>query len=255
MSPDEDFHRFELEIDKWRYRRKDADDRKSQDEVFDQQNLMRIYKLFTDGVLDRLDFPISTGKEGNVFRATTPDEKLVAVKIYRTTTSTFRDMAKYVQGDPRFKGLTYRKRKLILAWAYKEYLNLRLFVKAGVRVPKPIAHLDNIVVMEYIGDENAPASEMRDTRLEDPEGVSDKILGYVKAAYQKGELVHADLSEFNILIHSSEPVIIDVGQAVMLGHPLAEEWLERDVVNMARFFKKYNVRIDVKAALEEIRKK
>jgi RIO kinase 1 len=254
VSPDDEYHRFELEIDQWRIRRKDADDRKSYDEVFDQQNLLRIYKLFTDGVLDRLDFPISTGKEGNVFRATTPDEKLVAVKIYRTTTSTFRDMAKYVQGDPRFKGLAYRKRRLILAWAYKEYLNLRLFVKAGVRVPKPIAHLDNIVVMEYIGDENAPAAEMRVTELEDPKGISEKILGYVKAAYQKGELVHADLSEFNILMHDSEPVIIDVGQAVMLGHPLAEEWLQRDIGNMARFFKKYNVRIDVKAALEEIKK-
>jgi RIO kinase 1 len=255
VSKDEDYHRFEIEIDKWRVRRKDTNDRKSYDEVFDQQNLMRVYKLFTDGVLDKLDFPISTGKEGNVFRATTPDNLLVAVKIYRTSTSTFRDMAKYVLGDPRFKGLSARKRKLIYAWAHKEYLNLALFQNAGVRVPRPIAHLNNIVVMEYIGDESAPAREMRNTKLEDPEAVSEKILEYVKIAYQKAELVHADLSEFNILMYNSEPVIIDVGQAVLLGHPLAEEWLERDVGNIARFFKKYDIRIDVKKKLEEIRKK
>ena len=255
MSREDDYHRFEREIDKWRIRRKDTDDRKSYDEVFDQQNLMRIYKLFTDGVIDRLDFPISTGKEGNVFRASTRSNELVAVKIYRTSTSTFGDMAKYVQGDPRFRGLTGRKRKLIYAWANKEFLNLKLFQNAGVRVPRPIMHVANIVVMEYIGDEDAPAKEMRNVKLEDPETVARKILGYVKLAYQKVELVHCDLSEFNVLMLDDEPIIIDVGQAVLLGHSQAEEWLERDVKNMARFFKKYGVRLDAIEELKEIRKK
>jgi len=255
LSREDDYHRFEREIDKWRIRRKDTDDRKSYDEVFDQQNLMRIYKLFTDGVIDRLDFPISTGKEGNVFRASTRSNELVAVKIYRTSTSTFGDMAKYVQGDPRFRGLTGRKRKLIYAWANKEFLNLKLFQNAGVRVPRPIMHVANIVVMEYIGDEDAPAKEMRNVKLEDPETVARKILGYVKLAYQKVELVHCDLSEFNVLMLDDEPIIIDVGQAVLLGHSQAEEWLERDVKNMARFFKKYGVRLDAIEELKEIRKK
>lgn len=254
MSSEEDYHRFEREIDNWRVRRKDTNDRKSYDEVFDQQNLMRVYKLFTDRVIDRLDFPISTGKEGNVFRATTPKNELVAVKIYRTSNANFSDMAKYVLGDPRFKGLEARKRKLIYAWAHKEFLNLRLFEKAGVRVPKPVHHLGNIVVMEYIGDETAPAKEMRNIRLAEPEAVARKILEYIKLAYQKAELVHSDLSEYNILMLDSEPVLIDVGQAVMLGHPLAEEWLERDVKNMVRYFKKYNVILDAKNELEEIRK-
>jgi len=255
LSPEDDYHRFEREIDKWRVRRKDTNDRKSYDEVFDRQNLMRIYKLFTDGVIDRLDFPISTGKEGNVFRASTKSNELVAVKIYRTSTATFGDMAKYVQGDPRFKGLTGRKRKLIYAWANKEFLNLKLFQNAGVRVPRPILHVANIVVMEYIGDENAPAREMRNVKLDDPEGVARKILGYVKLAYQKVELVHCDLSEFNVLMLGDEPIIIDVGQAVLLGHSQAEEWLERDVKNMVRFFKKYGVRLDAAEELKEIRKK
>jgi len=255
LSSDENYHRFEREIDNWRVRRKDTNDRKSYDEVFDRQNVMRIYKLFTDGVIDRLDFPISTGKEGNVFRATTAKNELVAVKIYRTSTSTFGDMAKYVQGDPRFRGLTGRKRKLIYAWANKEFMNLKLFENAGVRVPRPIMHVANIVIMEYIGDEVAPAKEMRNVRLNDPEIVARKILNYVRLAYQKVELVHSDLSEFNVLMLNEEPVIIDVGQAVILGHPQAEEWLERDVKNVVRFFKKYNVKLDATEELKEIRKK
>lgn len=255
MSADEEYHRFEREIDKWRVRRKDTDDRKSYDEVFDQQNLLKIYKLFTDGVIDQLDFPISTGKEGNVFRATTPEKQLVAVKIYRVTNANFSEMAKYVMGDPRFKGLKARKRRLIYAWAYKEYLNLGQFDRAGVRVPKPISHLDNMIVMEYIGDEVSPAKEIRNTKLEDPQAIAQKLLGYVRIAYQKAELVHSDLSEFNVLMLGQEPVLIDVGQSVALGHPRAEEWLERDVKNIARYFRKYDVAIDVRKELEEIKKR
>jgi RIO kinase 1 len=109
--------------------------------------------------------------------------------------------------------------------------------------------------MEYIGDAAAPAKEMRNVRLEDPEAIARKILGYVRLAYQKVELVHSDLSEFNVLMLGDDPVIIDVGQAVVLGHPQAEEWLERDVKNMVRFFKKYGVKLDAAEELKEIRKK
>ncbi|MBU1158675.1 MAG: serine protein kinase RIO [Candidatus Thermoplasmatota archaeon] len=254
MTRDEDYHAFEREIDGWRKRRKDSDDRKSYDEVFDHQNLMRIYKLFTGGVIDKFDFPISTGKEGNVYRATTKDGELRAVKIFRTSTSTFKDMVKYVHGDPRFGGLISNRKKLILAWAEKEFLNLHAFDRAGVRVPKPYVHKDNIIVMEYIGDGVEPARELRNVRLEDPEAIARKILDYIRLAYQKAKLVHADLSEFNILMLNGEPVVIDVGQAVMLSHSRSGEWLERDVRNVARYFKKYDLAIDAAAELEEIRR-
>jgi len=251
---DRKYELFEREIDGWRMRKKDANDRKVVDEVFDKRNLMRLYKMFSDGVIERLDFPIATGKEGNVFRATTSDGRLVAVKIYRTTTATFKDMAKYVQGDPRFKGITSNRRRMILAWAAKEYANLRRLTDAGVRVPKPIAHHQNIVVMEYIGTEVEPARELRDVLLEDPEIVARKILEFIRRAYQKADLVHGDVSEFNVLMLGGEPVLIDVGQGVLREHPLAEELLERDVANVARYFRKYGIDIDTKAELEVIRK-
>jgi len=247
------YHIFEREIDSWRVRRKDADDRKSCDSVFDKQNLLRIYKLFSDGVIDQFEFPISTGKEGVVFSATTPDKGRVAVKIYRTSTSSFRDMAKYVQGDPRFKGITTNRRKLILAWAGKEYRNLQRLRDAGVRVPRPIAHHQNIVVMEYIGTEEGPAREMRVVDIENPESVARKIFDYMKLAYQKAELVHGDLSEYNVLMLGQEPVIIDVGQTVLLEHPMAEEFLVRDVTNLARFFRRQGIAIDIEEELKEIR--
>jgi RIO kinase 1 len=245
---------FEREIDGWRMRRKDSSERKSYDEVFNQQNLMRIYKLFSDGVIDRFDFPISTGKEGNVFRASTTKGELLAVKIYRTATSTFGEMAKYIHGDPRyFRVRTKSKHRLVLIWAEKEYLNLRLFERAGVRVPKPVAHHANIIVMEYIGTESEPARQLRNVELEDPERVARQLLEYIKLAYQKSGVVHSDLSEFNVLMLDNEPVVIDVGQAVLTGHPHSEEWLERDVSNVARYFRRYGLKIDVKSELKELR--
>jgi RIO kinase 1 len=248
-------HRLERERDSWRIRRKDSDDRKTYDEVFDRENLMRIYKLFSDGVIDQLDFPISTGKEGNVFRATRSDGTHLALKIYRTSTATFKEMAKYVLGDPRFKGVTRNRRKLILAWASKEFRNLQRFEDAGIRVPGPVTCHKNLIVMEYIGTESSPAPLMRQVTLEDPEAIARKLLDYVRLAYHEGEIVHGDLSEFNVLMDGGDPVIIDVGQAVLLEHPLAQDMLVRDIGNMARYFRKYDVSIDVDEELREIRKR
>lgn len=241
--------------DSWKMRRKDDDDRKSYDEVFNKQNLMRIYKLMSDGFIDKFDFTLSTGKEGNLFRASTDKGEFVAVKIFRTSTATFNDMYKYVAGDPRFFGVGGgNRRRLIMVWAEKEFMNLDALHRAGVRVPKPIARHQNIIVMEYIGDESEPARQLRNVDLEDPEAVSRKILDYVRVAYRKAYLVHSDLSEFNVLMLAGEPVIIDVGQAVHRDHPNALEWLRRDVANIARYFRRKDVKIDVEAELKEITK-
>ncbi len=245
-------HMLERQRDSWRMRRRDDDDRKTYDEVFNKENLLRVYKLFTDGVIDRLDFPISTGKEGNVFRASTEDGKLLAVKIYRTSNATFMDMAKYINGDPRFKGIMTNRRKLILAWASKEFRNLQRYTEAGLRVPKAVARNQNIIVMEYIGDEVAPALELRNVKLEDPADVAHQMLEFVRQGFQKAQLVHADLSEYNVLVKGDELVFIDVGQAVLTGHPMAREFLERDLRNIARYFKRLGVSIDAASEMKEV---
>ncbi|MDH3364497.1 MAG: serine protein kinase RIO [Thermoplasmata archaeon] len=247
--------KLEQERDSWRMRRKDSDDRKTYDEVFDRQNLMRIYKLFSDGVIDQIDYPISTGKEGNVFRATTSDGTPLALKIYRTSTATFKDMAKYIAGDPRFKGVSRNRRKLIMTWSSKEYRNLQRLHDAGVRVPVPVACHCNMIVMEFIGSDSGPAPMMKDVKLDSPVGVAEIILGHARRAYQKAEIVHGDLSEYNVLMNGDEPVIIDVGQSVLLEHPLADELLVRDMSNIARFFRRYGLSIDVERELREIRKR
>src|SRR4030042_1552098 len=88
-------------------------DRKTQDEVFDKYTLSTIEKLISDKIIDMLDFPISTGKEGNVFRAITPKKKFVAIKIYRTSTSTFKHISDYIIGDPRFESFHKTRKDIV----------------------------------------------------------------------------------------------------------------------------------------------
>ena len=70
-----------------------------------------------------------------------------------------------------------------------------------------------------------------------------KVIKYIKQLYQKADLIHGDLSEYNIMIWENEPVIFDVSQAVPSTHPLAENLLKRDLENINRFFKKLKVKI------------
>jgi len=206
-------------------------------EVFEKATLQSLRKLMNNGYIDTFEFPIYTGKEGNVFRARRKDE-LIAVKIYRINTATFRSISKYLMYEPPQK-VKKDRRSIIFAWALKEFNNLKKLYNAGVRVPEPIAREGNVIVMEYIGTEEQPAPLLKDAPLENAEEVFEKIKKYLQLMFHKAELVHADFSEYNVLMHEGEPVIIDVGQTVSRDNPMAMEFLQRDVKNIVRFFKKY----------------
>ncbi|PIV67676.1 MAG: serine protein kinase RIO [Euryarchaeota archaeon CG01_land_8_20_14_3_00_38_12] len=228
--------------------RKKKEIQKTYSEVFDKQTLLSLIKMISDKTIDSVDFPISTGKEANVFRAK-KDSKHLALKIYRTSTAVFKDLTKYIVGDPRFRNV--KKKNIVYIWARKEYKNLKKLSELGVRVPAPVVCRDNILVMEYIGTESTPAPMLKNVEIKNPEKTFKTIIGYMKKAY-KGGMVHGDMSEYNILMHK-RPVIIDVGQAVVLEHPLSNELLERDVRNIIKYFRKFNINVSEADALKYIR--
>lgn len=234
------------QIEKTERRKKEI--QKTCSEVFDKQTMLSLTKLISDKIIDSVDFPISTGKEANVFRAK-KDKKNLALKIYRTSTAVFKDLTKYVIGDPRFRDV--KKKNIVYIWARKEYRNLKKLTDLRIPVPYPVACRDNIVVMEYLGTESTPAPMLKNTEMKNPEKTFKTVTGYIKKAY-KGGIVHGDMSEYNILIHR-KPVVIDVGQAVVLEHPASEELLERDVKNIVRYFRKFNVNASEKEVLTEIK--
>ncbi|HDM25497.1 MAG TPA: serine protein kinase RIO [Thermoplasmatales archaeon] len=234
------FRKIDAEIE--RIKNRIGADRKILEGIFDKPTLLVFGKLFSDKIIDIVEFPISVGKEGCVFRALTPDKKFVAVKVYRVVSQTFKNISKYIEGDPRFR--TFRNRRdLIYEWANKEFKNLQILENIGITVPHPIRRIKNVLVMEYIGDETAPAPLLKDIKLSKPKKFLDKLIKYMEIMYQKAELVHGDLSEYNILVHNEKPYIIDVGQTVLKEHPMALEFLRRDIHNLIRFFKnKYNLK-------------
>jgi len=144
---------------------------KTEHSVFDAFANRGLHKLIGQGHFDGLESPVSTGKEANVFTALKGEQRII-VKIYRLETADFKRMHTYIKNDPRFKGLTSNRRKVIFAWAQREFRNLMVCREAGIRVPKPIAFHNNILVMEMIGD-TKPAPQLKDSYPKDDE----KFLG------------------------------------------------------------------------------
>ncbi|MFH1450446.1 MAG: serine protein kinase RIO [archaeon] len=213
-------------------------ERKLEDGVFDANTFAVIHKLMKQGHLDKLGGPIAVGKEANVYRAYLGETNL-AVKIYRLETSSFHKMMPYIQGDPRFD-VKQAKYNIVQTWAKKEFQNLKRAAKANVPCPQPIAVLKNVLVMSFIGNEH-PAPELRNYAPVDMPAVYAGTIDALKKLYTGGELVHGDMSEFNILIHNEAPVLIDFGQGVLKSHMRAEELMNRDCEVLARFFRKKGI--------------
>ncbi len=225
-----------------RKKRKDSNDRKVGSEIFDKITLETLYKLANQGYIDVLNGAISTGKEANVLKGITKRDKIVATKIYRIATSDFKKMNYYIDGDPRFNIKSKNKRQIIYSWVTKEFKNLTRLHKAGVRVPKPITCSNNVLLIEFIGDEKGnPAQPVKNQPPKDPTDFFNKLLVQLNLFVNEANLVHGDLSNFNILNYNENPVIIDVSQSVVIDNPIAKELFERDVQTIVNEYKKLGV--------------
>ncbi|CCC81371.1 serine protein kinase RIO [Thermoproteus tenax] len=226
---------------------KDHEYFESLDEVFNAYTWRALFALMNRGVVDEVLGSIAQGKEAKVVLARNKKGEEIVLKIYYTTTSTFiKSRYKYILGDPRFKNKKIKKDiiDIVETWCRKEFGNLSAAFKAGVKVPRPIAAEKNILAMEFVGEGGVPAPALYEvgvSGLDDPDEVFWEILRNIERAYIIGKLVHADLSEFNVLYVGGDIRIIDWGSAVKREHPLALEYLARDLGNVFRFF---GVRID-----------
>ncbi len=259
-----------FEVEKWlkreekplprgKKRKKDYRDRKTELYVLDIPTLETLYKFSKRGIIKALGGPVSSGKEAVIFHGIGAEEEELAIKMYKISTSNFHVMLDYIIGDPRFENIKRDRKSIIFTWARKELKNLKRAFDAGVRVPKPIAYDKNVLIMEFIGKEGIAAPRLRDVPVEvleldfDLEELFWRIISEIKTLYNRGRLVHADLSEFNILMRGYaesgvagvsvgeieiEPVIIDMGQSLLLEHPNADAFLKRDVRNIVTYFNK-----------------
>lgn len=88
-----------------------------------------------------------------------------------------------------------------------------------------------------------PAPKLKDVEISDSRAreIYREIVILMWKMYNKCKLVHADLSEFNMLYLNSEIYVIDVSQSVEHDHPHALEFLRKDCGNITDYFKKKNV--------------
>lgn len=221
------------------------EDFKTRHDVFDGFTNRTLYKLITQGHFEGLESPISIGKESNVFSAIRKDGSRVMVKIYRLETCDFNRMYDYIKDDPRFVSLKKGKRNIIFSWVQREYRNLLKAREVNVSVPTPLTFSNNVLVLEFIGDDGIFAPKLKDEIPKDPKDFFEKIISNMKRLHKAG-LVHADLSAFNILNYNEKPVFIDFSQCTPLESSRAKEYLERDVRNICNFFKKAGLKLDEK---------
>ncbi|KAI0776571.1 RIO1 family-domain-containing protein [Trametes elegans] len=259
---------------------KDKSDRATNEQVLDPRTRIILFKMIGRGLIYEVNGCVSTGKEANVYHALTPDHKHYALKIYKTSILVFKDRDRYVSGEFRFRrGYSrHNPRKMVRVWAEKEMRNLKRLRTAGIRCPEPIEVRENVLVMTFVGDKDGWASpRLKDADI--PESAFPnlyvELLLMTRKMFVECKLVHADLSEYNILYHvdvdsspadpalphaSTEPAsealaeesaaaepprghlwIIDVSQSVEHDHPHAFDFLRADLRNVEEFFAKRGV--------------
>ena len=218
--------------------------------VFDNRTIKTLVLLASKGLFNTLDYCIATGKEADVFRATTHDGKHRALKIFRIERSSFRNMEKYIQGDPRFAHYKHTKLGVVNVWCQKEFRNLSDAHRAGVCVPKPYKAMENVLVMDFIGTKGEAAPLLKNAGADDWKKVISEISKFIRMMYKKAHIVHADISEYNVMMLNNKPVLIDIGQAVSIEHPRAQEFLRRDIRNLGTLAKKHNIKFNADKVFE-----
>nr|CAD7599407.1 unnamed protein product [Timema genevievae] len=243
-------------LDADRFRTKDKHDRATAEQVMDPRTRMILFKLLNRGTIASINGCISTGKEANVYHATSKTGEDRAIKIYKTSILIFKDRDKYVSGEFRqflktcYFPYRFRRgycrhnpRKMVRTWAEKEMRNLVRMFTAGMSVPEPILLRSHVLLMDFIGKDGWPAPKLKDVDLSTSKACKlyrDTVI-MMWTMYNKCKLVHADLSEFNMLYHNSQIYIIDVSQSVEHDHPHALDFLRKDCTNITEFFKRKEV--------------
>ncbi len=242
---------FPRQRERFEDRRKESRQRKLLDEFFDHGTLLSVSRLVSHGQIDAIDFPISTGKEGGVFRATKGDE-FRAVKIYRVANSTFRRLPPYALDELRRESSVRNFGGLIFAWTRREHTILGRLRDAGVRAPVPFGHYRNVLVMEFIGTAEGAAPRLQNAVVDDPEALYEQLVLQIGRMVRDAGLVHGDLSPYNVLWFEDRAVLIDVAQAIPRDHPAAPGLLRRDIANFAKFLGRLGRAVDPEEFLRAV---
>ncbi len=229
-----------------KHRRKTLDDgfkkNKVINEVLDKPTVLLLYDLIKSQIISYVNGVVKSGKESVLFWAVSPEESDLALKIYLTSTSNFKNRSKYLIGDPRFSRIKKGTKNLVYLWAKKEFQNISKCYDCGINVVKPIHISKNVLIMEFVGNNGKPENNLLESNITDHD--YRESLQIIDDLYNKANLVHGDFSEYNIFKTKKGLKLFDLGSAVDLEHPKATEFLKRDINNISNFFVKRGLTVE-----------
>jgi RIO kinase 1 len=229
----------------------------SLEEVFDRQTLLTLYDMLNTGKLKQVMGVVSAGKESRVYHGVGGNGEEFAVKIYLVSSAEFRrNRLQYVVNDPRFKTIPRDFRKFVYLWSEREFSNLVEAYESGVPVPKPYVQSNNILVMEFLGENGVryPLLHEEEFDADELRNIFSQVEEALSKLYVRAGLVHGDLSQYNIMVGRGLRVyLIDLAQAVKKTHPMAEVYLSRGVETLVNFFRREGVEIDVEKFIQNVR--
>ncbi len=211
----------------------------------------RILPLVEDGLVDEVLRPLMSGKEADVFVVRCGDE-IRCAKVYKEANKrSFKKAVEYQEGRKvrntrraraMEKGSKFGRKEQEDVWQNAEVDALYRLAAVGVRVPEPYGCFDGVLLMELItDDDDHVAPRLNDVSMDAEQGREDHavVMHYIMLMLYAG-LIHGDLSEFNVLVDSYGPVIIDLPQAVdAAANNNAKRMLTRDVDNMTNYYGQY----------------
>lgn len=211
----------------------------------------RIQPLVDDGLVDEVIRPLMSGKEAAVYVVRCGAE-IRCAKVYKEAAKrSFKQAVLYQEGRKvrnsrrgraMEKGSRFGRAQQEEAWQNAEVDALYRLAAAGVRVPQPYGCFEGVLLMELVTDDDGDvAPRLNDVSMSAEQAREDhsQVMEYVKLMLCAG-LIHGDLSEFNVLVDSYGPVIIDLPQAVdAAANNNARSMLDRDVRNMTEYYGQY----------------
>lgn len=211
----------------------------------------RIAPLVEDGLVDEVIRQLTSGKEAMVYVVRCGGE-IRCAKVYKEANlRSFRQSVDYTEGRrvkssrrarAIEKGTRYGRKAREQTWQSAEVDALYRLAAAGVRVPQPHNFLDGVLLMELVTDENGEAApRLIDLTMTAAQARAchRTLIAQVVRMLCAG-IIHGDLSEYNVLVGSDGPVIIDLPQAVdAAGNNHARSMLERDVANLTAYFGRF----------------
>ncbi len=204
--------------------------------------------LLADGVIDEILTRLKSGKEADLWLVRHGQE-VVAAKVYKERlTRSFKNDAAYREGRQvrnsrtqraMDKGSRFGQQASEEAWKAKEADALHALHAAGVRVPRPVVFYEGVLLMELVLDPfGHPAPRLIDAHVTHEHAAP--LYEDLRAQVVKMlccDLIHGDLSPYNILAGREGPVVIDFPQVIGAAHnSQAERFFLRDLDNLRRFF-------------------